>query len=234
MIDWFRSWHGAPTDPKWLMIASRAKCDAGMVSAVVWALFDHASQQERRGDVSSFDPETYAAFSGWEADKIAAILQAMKDKCLIQDNRLSAWDKRQPKREDSSAERTKKWRERSVTQRDASERNVTLDKSREDKKEEDAADAAPTLTVVPDPPPSTPSGLERQLFARGKEVLGNNAGGMIKNLLKVKGRIELARSVIETAATKHDPREYVAGAIRSDSVDGKTYKIVNGRRVYTW
>ena len=54
-IEWFRSWHGAPTDNKWLVIAKRAGVPAGMVSAVVWALFDYASQNENRGSVEDFD-----------------------------------------------------------------------------------------------------------------------------------------------------------------------------------
>jgi uncharacterized membrane-anchored protein len=56
---------------------------------------------------------------------------------------------------------------------------------------------------------------ETDLFDRGKTILGENAGGLIKNLLKVKGgNIALARAAIETASTKQDPREYVAGCIQ--------------------
>jgi hypothetical protein len=29
-MDWFRSWHGAPTDPKWLLIAKRSETQAGI------------------------------------------------------------------------------------------------------------------------------------------------------------------------------------------------------------
>lgn len=64
--------------------------------------------------------------------------------------------------------------------------------------------------------------LERQLFQRGKAVLGKNAGGMITALLKSREfDVALARSVIETAATKQDPREYLAGAIKGGP-DGRT------------
>lgn len=54
-MDWFRSWHGAPTDNKWLLIAKRAGVTPMMVSAVFWALLDYASQQEERGSVAGFD-----------------------------------------------------------------------------------------------------------------------------------------------------------------------------------
>ena len=110
-IDWFRSWHGAPTDPKWLLIArnamkrSETHVTPGMVSAVVWALFDHASQAEHRGNVGGFDVETYSVFSGFSVADIEAIIGAMVDKNLIFSGALSAWEKRQPKREDNSSVR---------------------------------------------------------------------------------------------------------------------------------
>ena len=61
---------------------------------------------------------------------------------------------------------------------------------------------------------STAEDRERDLLRRGKEILGQNSGGLIKNLLKAKGSIELARAAIETAATKQEPREYIGAIIR--------------------
>lgn len=63
-FEWFRSWHGAPTDSKFLLIAKRAQVAPGMVSAVYWALLDYASQNEPRGSVEGFDTETYAEWAG--------------------------------------------------------------------------------------------------------------------------------------------------------------------------
>lgn len=130
---WWRSWHGAPTDSKWLAIAQRTQTNAGMVSALAWALMDHASQSDPRGDVSTFDVEAYAAFSGFDLDKLLRIMEALTDKNIIKDNTLTAWEKRQPKREDGSAERAKHWRERKRTQPNANDRRV--DKIRIDKKD---------------------------------------------------------------------------------------------------
>lgn len=66
----------------------------------------------------------------------------------------------------------------------------------------DAADAAP------DP--------EVELFRRGREVLGKQAGGLISKLLAAKQRnIALARAAIEQASTKSDPREYIGAVIRA-------------------
>jgi uncharacterized protein YdaU (DUF1376 family) len=64
----------------------------------------------------------------------------------------------------------------------------------------DAADAAP------DP--------EKELFERGKVVLGKGAGGLIAKLLNAKGKnIALARAAIEQASTKSDAREYIGRVI---------------------
>ena len=78
-------------------------------------------------------------------------------------------------------------------------------------------------STVPAPPPPT---ADTELFRRGKEVLGNNAGGLIKQLLKAKdGSIPLARAAIEMASTKHDPREYV-GAIIRGKPDEQPYRVI--------
>jgi hypothetical protein len=73
-----------------------------------------------------------------------------------------------------------------------------------ERKRKNAADAAPAVRSE-----------EADLFRRGKEILGDNAGGLIKNLVKAKaGSIPMARAAIETASTKQDPREYVAACIK--------------------
>ena len=62
------------------------------------------------------------------------------------------------------------------------------------------------------PPPPDP---EIELFRRGREVLGKQAGGLIAKLLAAKGKnIALARAAIEQASTKSDPREYIGAVIR--------------------
>ena len=89
MTSWFRSWHGAPTDSKWLVIAKRANVAPGMVSAVFWALLDTASQADERGSVADFDAETYALWAGFEEHQICAVIDAMRAKGVIDaDGRL--------------------------------------------------------------------------------------------------------------------------------------------------
>ena len=114
MIDWWRSWHGAPTDPKWLSIAKRAHVAPGVVSAVVWALLDHASQSSDRGSIRGYDAETMANFFGWEVSQIEAIVSALREKRVVVDDRFVSWEKRQPKREreDDSSERVQRFREK--------------------------------------------------------------------------------------------------------------------------
>ncbi len=121
-MKWFRSWHGAPTDTKWLMIAARAKVQPVVVIATAWALMDCASQAEERGDVSHFCHESFAAFAGVTSDEVQNVMDVLRSTGIITDNHLKAWAKRQPKREDNSTERTKEYRERkrNQTQRDAS------------------------------------------------------------------------------------------------------------------
>ncbi len=118
---WFRSWHGAPTDPKWLGIARKAGVAPGIVSALVWALLDRASQASDRGSIAGYDADGLACFMGCEADQVEAVIALMHDKGILKDNAFSGWEKHQPKREDNSTERVKEYRERKKAQRNADE-----------------------------------------------------------------------------------------------------------------
>lgn len=120
------------------------------------------------------------------------------------------WDKRQFK-SDVSTDRVKRFRNGqrnvSVTPPDNRDREQT---QKTDKK--DAADAVAHAT--PDP-----SIAEREYFRKGKELLGKSAGGQLAKLKAAKGgNIDLAMAVIHMAATKENPAEYVAGAIRGPPI----------------
>lgn len=66
-----------------------------------------------------------------------------------------------------------------------------------------------------DLPDGSKAELERQLFRRGKQVLGPDTGGLIKKLLHAKqGVVAHAQAAIEMASTKESPREYVGAIIR--------------------
>jgi hypothetical protein len=63
---------------------------------------------------------------------------------------------------------------------------------------------------------ATRADRERELFRRGKEVLGRNAGGLITRLLKsLAFDVDGVARVVEDASQKFDPREYFAGAIQA-------------------
>lgn len=159
-MNWFRSHHGAPTDPKWITIARRAGIRPGDVAAIIWALLDYASQNDDRGSIDGHDSEMLADFFGYETAQIDGVKAAMIEKHVIVNNRFSAWDKRQPAREDvTAAERKRSQRERERRERDGAghcvtERDIThghgTDKIREDKIREDKRNiggaSAPTET----------------------------------------------------------------------------------------
>lgn len=192
MAEWWRSWHGAPTDPKWRVIAKRAKVPTSSVVAVAWTIFDRASQADDRGSIEGVDPETLADFLDIDTDDVLRILRAMQDKSILDGARVTSWDRRQPKREredDSSADRTRKYRERMknsaerhnngdaserhVTPCDASERHVTPrgEERREEKKEEDSAAADPTTRVSEAAAaPASPDFHDQVLEAAGVDV----------------------------------------------------------------
>lgn len=116
-MDWFRWHHGTVADRKWPRIASRAGTTVANVIAVWAALLEAASQAEDRGAVhlSDDDCEDLDAALGMPADTTRAVIAELCARDLIgADNRLTAWDRRQPRRErdDNSAERVRKYRER--------------------------------------------------------------------------------------------------------------------------
>ena len=75
-----------------------------------------------------------------------------------------------------------------------------------------------TLLPVPDPPNVPATSQEVDLFRRGKEVLGVKGGGLVAKVLKLhKGNVALARSSIELASTKENPREWIGGLLRKGS-----------------
>lgn len=113
-MEWFRSYHGAPTDPKWLVIARLAGTQPGVVAAVWWALMDRASQATPRGSVAGFDVEATAAFFGWDGSTVQAVLDALRRRGLIADGDvLPQWRKRNPP--DYSTERVQAFRGRKRT-----------------------------------------------------------------------------------------------------------------------
>lgn len=96
------------------------------VVAVWLSLLDYASQADERGSVEGVDAELFDVSLDLEDGTTQAVLDAMEAKGVIHENRLAAWEKRQPLREDtdnpeamSNAERSRKCRAKQRQQQSA-------------------------------------------------------------------------------------------------------------------
>lgn len=61
--------------------------------------------------------------------------------------------------------------------------------------------------------------LDHFLFKRGKEILGSNSGGLIAKLKTARG-LGKAAEIIEAAADRENPREFVGACIRDGPASG--------------
>lgn len=147
-MNWFRWYTGTATDPKFMVVARLAGQNVAAVVAVWAMLLERASDVSerdetqcnaekrymKRGFVSGFDCEAADAVLGLEDGASEAIMRAMEKKGLLTGERVTNWEKRQPKREDNSTERVRRFREKkkAETQCNAEKREETLEKSRVD------------------------------------------------------------------------------------------------------
>lgn len=251
--DWFRSWHGAPTDNKWLLIAKRAGVKPIHVSGTWWALLDHASQHSERGRVDDFDVETFALFAGMEEQFVSRIVTTLCDKGLIVDGRISNWGKRQPKREDESAgARKRRQRENEAKNGGkppegggadtpdhgpkggghAMSRNVTPDKEkiREDK---NSSVTSVTGTVVPHPAMD----FCKAIFDSGIALLRRDDPDMTERAARsVVGRWRKSvtdpelLTILMEAETKSQSLEWVTAAVETRNGRRKSVETVGPTR----
>ena len=132
MTSWVRLWCDMPTDPKWRVIAKRSGRPISEVLAVFMHMMTNVganapnatANATERGVLTNWSDEDVAAALDIESEHVATIREAMQGKTL-DGNKVSGWEKRQPKREDNSAERAKEWRERNRTQPNAEKRPDT-------------------------------------------------------------------------------------------------------------
>ena len=151
MSQWVRLWEDMPNDPKWRLVARRARVPDALPCVTirdVVTVFVHmlicAGIGKNRGVLDGWDDEVVAVAIDVETEVVAAIREAM-DGLVLDGNRLRSWEKRQPNREDSSTERTRAFRAKrnplkrivthvkhTVTQRDApEEKRIDTDKDTE-------------------------------------------------------------------------------------------------------
>lgn len=143
MTDWLRLWHDMPTDPKWRVIARRSGKPLPCVIALYTLMLTTASAADDRGSIASLTDEDAAAALDIDEEDVAAIRSAMAGR-VIDGDRLTGWERRQPKRErenDDSSQRVKRHRDAkanavtgNVTPCNTMQRQET---PREEKKRED-------------------------------------------------------------------------------------------------
>jgi hypothetical protein len=187
-MEWWRCKHGAPFDPKWRVVASRAGSDVrpGDVWAVFTTLCDRASQASDRGSLEGLDLEDVAAGLGYDTEQVSRIVTALKAKSLIDDERIITWVKHQPKREDEGA--TERKREQRAREKEAQKsatnlpshemsRDVTQSHSREEKIRLDTEkkDSEAKASAVASAPASEPLVLKTNLQKRSFD-LGDSLG----------------------------------------------------------
>lgn len=119
-MDWYR-WHNRTVeDSKWRAVARRTGLPVHAVVAVWAALCENANQSPERGTLANWCGEDVAAALDLEPEQVAAVLEAMQGK-VMEGERLTGWEKRNPKREDPTAPD----RQRRKRARHAESRNVT-------------------------------------------------------------------------------------------------------------
>ena len=166
MTDWVRLWHDMPTDPKWRVIARKSGQPLACVVAIFTLMMTEASAADDRGSIERMSIEDAAAALDMDDAAVAAILSAMEGR-VISSGRLTGWERRQPRREDGSAERAALWREQKKAEQKQHELTQTQTNAQErpEKRREDK--------IIPSSlhsDGSAPEVLEKQGFAEPETV----------------------------------------------------------------
>jgi len=104
-IEWFRLWHDMPNDPKWRTVARVSGQPISLVLAVALHLMVSASEGKERGTYSILEEDIASALN--ESDEaVCAVVTAMQGR-VLDGKRLTAWERRQPTREDGAEGRGK-------------------------------------------------------------------------------------------------------------------------------
>lgn len=119
-MNWWRAHHGISNDSKLAVCAQRAKARRCEVLAVWVALLDFASQNDNdRGSICGLDQDQIAAITDIKLSCVESIMNEFKRRGMVtSEGRLTAWDKRQPRRErDDSDSTTDRDRQRRFRQK---------------------------------------------------------------------------------------------------------------------
>jgi hypothetical protein len=127
--DWLRLYHGTVRDTKLALIAKKAKAHKTAVISAWVFLLEFASQNQNRGTIEGLDLEEMALDLDLEDDAVERIVDHMRERGLLDGDKISNWNKRQPKREresdETNADRQRRFRERQKAAREAGGAEVT-------------------------------------------------------------------------------------------------------------
>ena len=183
--DWLRLWHDMPTDPKWRTIARASGQSISSVMAVYLHVLVCASNATERGRTQSLVCEDVASALDMNTEDVEHILEKMQGRVLDGD-KVRGWEKRQPVRDDGSAERAKAWREAQKeakrTQPNACERNRTLDTDTDTEEEKNKSIVAGATVGSADDKPKKSDRLTavtEQAIGAFNAALSVKAGGLL-------------------------------------------------------
>lgn len=165
--EWLRLWHDMPTDPKFRVVANASEQPLHLVIALYVALLVDASKNAMSRGVTKCHDEDLSVTLDCDMSQIAEIKAAMQGR-LLDGDRLTGWEIRQPKRDDSgnaetgaksAAERQAAKRERDKQASESASKNechdtsrkVTLDKEEDKDKEVKDKDIAPKPSATKHP-----------------------------------------------------------------------------------
>jgi hypothetical protein len=110
-MDWLRWWHGSTSDPKWRVVAAASGQPVSTVLAVWAVVLERASAAVPRGQIAGWDDRVAGAALDLAPAVVEAVIAGMQG-LVLAGNQVVAWERRQPAREDNSAERTRAHRSR--------------------------------------------------------------------------------------------------------------------------
>jgi hypothetical protein len=195
MSQWVRLWDDMPTDPKWRVVARRSGRQLPEVLAVfVFMMTNAGANATERGRMTNWSDEDVGAALDMDAEHVTSIREAMQGKTLDGD-KLSGWDRRQPKREDNSSERARAWRE---------EQN----RKREEEKENERARTQPNAEKHPD----ADADADAEPEELNTKITDNSLGGLVASpTAPRKAKRAKARSQIDENA-QPDEKDHVTAA----------------------
>jgi hypothetical protein len=136
-----------PNDPKWRVVARRSKRPVHEVISVFVFMLNDAADWSHRGCLENWNDEVVGAALDLDAECVESIRAAMQG-LVLDGDKISGWDKRQPKREDLSTERVKVFRERQKSEMKRNETRFRPDETQRNAPEEKRIDKKEPLIEI--------------------------------------------------------------------------------------